>query len=186
MAKIKITHLDGTTSTGVRSNETVQIHAVDAEGVYLGLVAPGEGRIHVPEPPANGTYEWQFPGWQRVYSLAESKAMKWEAIKATRQAVEYGGFTWNGSAFDSDPVSQSKIQGAAQLATLAQMASQPFVMDWTLADNTVLELDGTQMLAVGMALGLHVSGTHQTGRALREQIESATTVEQLDAITWPA
>lgn len=123
--------------------------------------------------------------WVDLRTLPERKSAKWASIKQRRSEEEFGGFTWDGSTFDSDPQSQSRIQGAAQLATLAMIASQAFSVDWTLADNTVRTLTGADMLAVGQQMGVHIMTTHATSRALREAIEAATTPEQLESIVWP-
>jgi hypothetical protein len=119
-------------------------------------------------------------------NLATAKAKRWAVIKATRATAEFGGFEWDTSTFDSDPQSQSRIQGGAQLATLAMLASQPFSVDWTLADNTVRTLSGADMIAVGQAMGVHIMTVHGAGRALREAIETATTVTEVEAVSWPA
>lgn len=124
--------------------------------------------------------------WLDQRSLGETKADCWLVIKSHRNAAEFGGFTWDGSTFDSDPESQSRIQGAAQLATLAMLASQSFSVDWTLADNTVRTLSGANMLAVGQQMGVHIMTMHATGRVLREAIAAATTTETLELILWPA
>lgn len=118
--------------------------------------------------------------------LATAQAKRWAVIKAARDGAEFGGFTWNNSTFDSDPQAQSRIQGGAQLATLAMIASQPFSVDWTLADNTVRTLSGADMLAAGQALGVHIETVHGIGRDLRAAIEAATSVAAVDAITWPS
>jgi hypothetical protein len=100
--------------------------------------------------------------------------------------VEFGPFVCGGQTFDGDSESQRRIQGAAQLATLAQATGQPFSIDWTLADNTQATLTATEMIGVGVALGQHVNGAHGIARALRAQIDAATTPEELEAIQWPA
>lgn len=112
------------------------------------------------------------------------KTAKWAEVKQHRDATENGGFTWGGSPFDSTPISQSRIQGAAQLATLAMINNQPFGIDWTLNDNSARTLSGDDMLAVGRALATHVNAQHVKARQLRERIEAATTPEQVDAILW--
>lgn len=129
----------------------------------------------------NATMAWIDPR-----TLADHKAAKWEAIKAEREQREFGGFTWDGSTFDSDSQSQSRIMGAAQLATLAAMAQQVFFIDWTLAGNTVRTLSGTDMIGVGQALGVHVGTQHAIGRTLRAAIEFATTTAEVEAVTWPS
>ena len=120
-----------------------------------------------------------------VTELESAKINKWTDIKSFRDRQEYGGFFWDGTVFDSDPQSQSRIQGAVQLAILAQQNNQPFSIDWTLQDNSVRTLSGTDVIAVGQALAAHVQAIHQVGRVLREQIDSATTVQEVKNIAWP-
>jgi hypothetical protein len=144
-----------------------------------------------PSPPADTTdFTWEWNGaarrWAPTPTLRKLKSNRWDSIKIDRDAAEFGGFTWAGSTFDSDVQSQSRIQGASQLATLAMLSSQTFNIDWTLADNSVQTLSGADMLAVGQAMGVHVMTVHGTGRYLRNLIEAATTIEQLEGIAWPA
>lgn len=106
---------------------------------------------------------------------------KWIEIKLARDAAEFGGFTWDGSRFDSDQISQSRIQGAVQLAAMGP----GFEIDWTLADNSARTLDAAAMFAVGAALGQHVNAQHAKGRDLRTRIDAATP-EEIEAITWDA
>lgn len=117
--------------------------------------------------------------------LAPFKERAWERIKAERSAREYSGFEWDGSRFDSDAESQRRIQGAAQLAMLAQAAGQPFSIDWTLADNSVRTLSGADMIAVGTAMGVHVATVHTIGRQLRAAINAAQTPEEIETVEWP-
>lgn len=123
--------------------------------------------------------------WVDDRDLAQLRIDKWEEIKKARDAAEFGGFVWDSSSFDSDAMSQSRIQGAAQLASLALSNAQPFSIDWTLADNNVRTLDANSMLQVGTALGTHITTQHAKGRALRVQIEDPTaTYPQVLAVAW--
>ena len=116
--------------------------------------------------------------------LSKAKSKKWIQIKQHRDAAENGGFTWGGSPFDSTPISQLRIQGAAQLATLAKINNQPFSIDWTLADNSVRTLNAQEMIAVGTAMGQHINACHTRARQLRSLIEAAQTKEEVEAIYW--
>lgn len=116
--------------------------------------------------------------------IEKEARLKWSTIKKFRSIHEFGQFIWDGLAFDSDLTSQSRIQGAAQLAQITLAAGQPFSIDWTLADNTVVTLDANQMISVGLALGNHINACHSKARLLRQQIESATTKEEIEAIVW--
>ncbi|MGV8823035.1 DUF4376 domain-containing protein [Methylibium petroleiphilum] len=123
--------------------------------------------------------------WTDLRDLAQVKVDRWAAMKAARDAFEFGGFTWDGATFDSDPASQSRIQGASQLATLAGISGSPFSIDWTLQDNRVRTLSGADMLAVGMAMGSHIATAHAIGRDLRQAIEAAVSVAAVEAVAWP-
>lgn len=142
-----------------------------------------------PPRPSSGKHKLVLSGgelqWSDTRSLAERKADRWSAIKAERDIREYGGFAWGGSAFDSDPESQRRIQGAAQLAMLSQQLGQPFDITWTLADNSTRTLSGVDMLAVGVALSEHVGALHAAARTLRQQLDAASTAEQVEAVAWP-
>lgn len=133
-------------------------------------------------PGPHHVFDFAAKQWVDPRTLDQIKAAKWSALKAARDAAEFGGFTWDGSVFDSDLTSQSRIQGAVQLAGLAPAS---FGIDWTLADNSVRTLDAAQMTAVGEALGTHVLTQHTIGRGLRAALEAATTAAEVDAIAWP-
>ncbi len=127
---------------------------------------------------------WQMP--ERIVvdtrGLEDAKTQAWERIKISRSAAEKAPFECDGSLYDRD---LERISGAVQLALLAQLASKPFTIDWTLFDNSVKTLDGPAMIAVGEAMGVVTKGIFDTARTLREEINAATTITSLDAIFWP-
>lgn len=108
----------------------------------------------------------------------------WERIKAARTAAEGAGFLFDGVHYDSDPASLQRISSAVTLAMLAQSAGQPFSIEWTVADNSVVTLDAAGMIGVGLACGQYIAGVFNRARVLREQIEAAATADELDAIAW--
>lgn len=118
-------------------------------------------------------------------TLEAVKDRKWSEIKTIRLSKEYGGFICNGSRYDSDEDSTRRIVGATTLASLAKVSGEPFAIDWTLADNTVKTLDADSMISVGECLGQYVASIHATSRVLRDQIENATTLEEVALIHWP-
>ena len=141
----------------------------------------GEVFILKPPPPsAHHTFDYTTKQWIDPRTLSDLQAAKWAQIKRDRDEAEFGGFTWDGSPFDSDAISQSRIQGAVQLAAMAP----GFTIDWTLANNSVRNLSAADLAAVGVALGLHVGTQHAKARVLRAQIEAATTADEVDAVTW--
>lgn len=116
--------------------------------------------------------------------LEAAKLAKWIEIKADRDLAERGGFTFNGMMFDCDEVGSRRIGDAALIALMAQLAGRPFLIDWTLADNTVVSLDGDGMISVGTALGSHVANVFERGRLLRSEISSSLSLTELMSIKW--
>ena len=119
-------------------------------------------------------------------SLESAKLRQWALIKGAREKAVFAGFEWNGHMFDCDLQSQSLVQGAAQLATLAMLASQPFSIPWTLQNNDSLTMSGADVIAAGTAMGQHIMANHAISRVLRNTINAATTKEAVEAVTWPA
>jgi len=132
------------------------------------------------QPVPQGQAAVSFVVADKPDALATLKARKWEEIKAAREAAEFGGFVWAGSAFDSDDVSQRRLQGAVQLAGLLPT----FAVDWTLADNSTRTLSAADLQAVGVALGQHVQACHAQARSRRAQILAAGTAAQVALIGW--
>lgn len=136
------------------------------------------------KPSLHHTFNYTTKQWEDPRTLDERKAQAWERIKAAREQEEFGVFAWGGGTFDCDQISQQRIQGAAQLASLAMVAGQPFSIDWTMADNSTMTLGASDMIGVGMAMGAHINACHTKSRLLRNQINAAASAEEIEAITW--
>ena len=144
---------------------------------YIGESGP------VPFPPKPADYfefNWTAKVWFDPRNVQDARDAKWRGIKQDREEIEFGGFEWDGSQFDSDTLSQSRIQGAVQLAQM----DPNFSINWTLADNNSRLLNASEMIAIGVALGNHVNSSHTHSRTLRVLINQAKTIEEVEAITW--
>jgi len=118
--------------------------------------------------------------WFDPRTPQDHKDAKWTELKEARSQAEYAGFTWDGSVFDSNAISQQRITGAV---TLAQMDAE-FSIDWTLANNAARTLSATDMKGVGAALGLHVATQFAHAQDLRMQLDAAQTPEEVAALGW--
>jgi Domain of unknown function (DUF4376) len=173
------------------SETDIAPHASNTRSVHLGLATIGSMIIAgdvVELPPRtspNHVFDYALRQWIDPRTLRDFKDEQWALVKAQRDSHETGGFTWDNSTFDSDPISQQRISGAVQLAMLASGAGQAFSIEWTLQDNSVRLLGATDMLAIGTTLGMHISNCHEIARGLRGQIEAASTVEEVTGIGWP-
>lgn len=113
------------------------------------------------------------------------RAMKWAEIKAIRDQLECAGFDLAGvGRFDSDEESRNKIIGTSLAAKIASDAAQPYAIAWTLADNTVAQLDADGIIGAGFAMLAHLNAIHQRSRALYAQIQAAEDAQAVASITW--
>ena len=118
--------------------------------------------------------------WEDLRTLQQHKDAKWAEIKTARSTAEESGFTWEGSTFDSNQISQGRITAAV---TSAQ-SNPSFSTDWVLSNNNVRTLNATDMIAVGQALAIHIETQFTHAQALRILINNATTAEEVDNIFY--
>ena len=118
--------------------------------------------------------------WHDTRTLAEAQALRIAAMREARDAVLNGTFTWDGSTFDADQVSQTRLLGAVVAAL--EPGFDPTL--WRLADNTWRELTATQLRAVYQALQQHVRACFTQFGQREAAINAATTVAAVDAVTW--
>lgn len=111
----------------------------------------------------------------------EAKLAKWAEIKASRSDEELKPIWFDGGYFDADLFSQQRISGAVQLALLS---GDEFQIEWTLADNSSRVLSKAELIGLGVALGSRTAQIFQYSQTLREQIELAQSVEDVEQISW--
>lgn len=114
--------------------------------------------------------------------FATAKEGKSQQVNRLRDEKEASGFPYLGKTFDSDERSASRIFGAVQAAQAAVAAGQPFVIDWTVQDNSVLTLDAQETIGMSVAMAQYANGLHQHARALKSQVDGATNTSELEAI----
>ena len=117
--------------------------------------------------------------------LEAARRIKRMEIATARDRHELGGFTWNSYTFDSDMVSQQRLNQACQQALLANMTNSSFSRNWTLSNGEVLEnVTAEQMLEICSALANYVNNLHTKSKELYKKIDLATTLEEVAAVTW--
>lgn len=119
-------------------------------------------------------YDYANKIWVDGRSLEEVRIAKWESIKALRDMLEFGGFSYAGNVYDSDQVSQARILVAA---------ASGLPQSWTTTDNSVIELTTDEVQALANSMQAHISEAHELGRVAREAINAAQTIEEIEAVT---
>ncbi len=168
------------------SNDTVIYHLVDSNGEYMGLMEMQPGSTHVPSPPPGADWFWNDNKWEKKPpTLLELQDAKWEEIKVARAEAIDAPLETPFGVFDCYTQARKDITDSVLLANNLTALSQPVSIDYTLANNTIVVLDGTQMVTVGLILGNKIQTVRAIATNLRVDIYNATTAQELEDIVWP-
>ena len=135
----------------------------------------GEWLTTPEQPSPHHIFDYNHKIWIDPRTLDQHKDQKWSEIKLQREIAEYGGFIYEDNIFDSDVISQGRLSAAAQLGVS---------VDWTLQDNSVVNLTHEQLLNVMRSLAAHISTCHERGRIARQLIYDSQTTEDLEKISF--
>lgn len=142
----------------------------------------GSAWVTIPaRPSAAHVWNWTTKAWEDPRTLADHKTAKITQLKRARDGYIHGGFTWDGSVFDSDTVSQMRLMGLQNKA----LRDTAMVESWRLADNTWRSLNATQALQVWDTFEQHLRTGFQTFAVLEAQVLAASTEAEVSAVEWP-
>jgi hypothetical protein len=113
------------------------------------------------------------------------KATKNEQINAWRAAANLSTFPYNGKEIACDSLSRSDIDGVANNIGLSGGFPEGFPMAWKATDNTYIQLadvDAFKAMYAAMTAQGTVNFNH--AQALKAELASATTAEEVAAIVW--
>lgn len=115
--------------------------------------------------------------------LAQAKKDKKKEIETARDAWGARIIVVDGISYDADRTSQLNI---TSMATAIANGVAPATIDWRDADNITRSLTNTEFMAVAQAVMAQVLAAYTTSFSLKDQLNSTTTVAEVDAIVWPA
>ena len=114
-------------------------------------------------------------------TLDEAKIAKIEYLKSTRNAKELEPISYNGVLFDADKDSLDRLNYAIITLTATHTES----IQWTTAENTDVSMTVNDLNLVIASVGNRSNQLHIIYRNLKDQVNACTTVEEVEAITWP-
>lgn len=169
---------EGTTYVPIPSD--ILMPAVDIMEQFMHV---GGGTLKFVGKPPNlfSMYDLVVDAW--ITDLQAAKAFFGEAEKTKRNEVEFSPFTYNGMTFDGDLDAQRRLSVLVSAAKSAIAAGYSFTKDFTLADNTVVQLTAEDFIGIEMAKLWQVDVAFQEYRLKKAAIEAAATLEELEAIT---
>lgn len=92
--------------------------------------------------------------------------------------------TANGMEFDGNLDAQRRLTNYISASKSSLAAGQPFEVEFTLANNTNVTLTAQDFVGIELARVQALEATFNHARALRSQIDAATTTQEVEAITW--
>lgn len=115
-------------------------------------------------------------------TLEEAKASKINELKSIRDNKEVEPIQIDKGLFDYDDKSRDRLAIARQALTDADNAG---TITWTTADNQRVPLGIVDFANINAAAAVRSNQLHITYNELKEQVNSATTIEDVEAIVWP-
>lgn len=113
------------------------------------------------------------------FTLEETKEMQIYHLKAVRDNKEMEPVVYKGNRFDFDQKSYERITAA--MVALGETGT----INWTTADNNVVELTAEDMRGVIRAAAVRSNSLHVIYRQLKDQVMAAKTNEEVLEIQWP-
>jgi len=127
--------------------------------------------------------------------LADRKAEMRRAVNFLRDRKQDSTAASPIGRIQVDEKSKTKINGLVSMASLAKQAGEPFLdskgnpVRFTNAEDERVPVDADAMIAVGIAAGAHVMNCHNHAAELKESIEEAASLSDLEAVDieegWP-
>lgn len=130
----------------------------------------------------NGSYKFadEVTDADFLPSLDELKANKITELKSIRDTKEVDDIQVNGYPYDYDEKARERINAAIIALDLTGGT-----ITWTLADNTDKEVSANDLRFVIAMVAQRSNVLHTQYRHLKEAVNAATTISEVDSISWP-
>lgn len=138
----------------------------------------GEQVVHVERPPEPISTDDDMPVFGEVDFETLKQSKHWE-IADKRWRTETSGITVAGVEIATDRESQALLMGAVLVA----QNNPEYVANWK-ARNGWAVLDAATIINIADAVRSHVQACFDREKELQEQVEAATTIEELNTIEW--
>lgn len=113
-------------------------------------------------------------------TLDEVKTDKVQNLKAERDAREVEPISYNGNSYDYDEKARDRINAAI---IALESAGSSATLTWTTADNQDVKVTAANLRGVAAAVAARSNALHIAYRKAKAQVEQATTIAEVEAIT---
>ena len=108
------------------------------------------------------------------------KQRKISELKYQRDKAEVTPIEYNGNLYDYDEKARDRINAAIIALSLQGEGAS---IDWTTADNQDVKVTANDLRMVIAAVAVRSNTLHMAYRKAREQVESTSTAEEVEAVT---
>lgn len=138
------------------------------------------GKYYIKEiEPENGHRRFEIV--EDIKTLDELKANKIAELKVNRDRNEQDYFVFRGHRYDNDHDACLRIDGTVEAS---RSADDSFEIEWTDYDDNEVVLDKTGLQGLVVARALHSQACHKQYREKKEQVNNATTADEVAAVVW--
>ena len=130
----------------------------------------------IPRQPS-ALHIWDGNKW--VINIEQLKAKKIAELADARWREEVEGYMYNGHEFHSDRESQVRFSQAY----IASLSDPNFTVTWK-TKNGWFDMNAKDFITLYNDFWEFLQGLYQKEKALQEQVEAATTIEELNEIKW--
>ena len=122
--------------------------------------------------------------------LPAIKRRKRRELNESRDAAMLAPVTFSGSPYDVSPDIRNDLTSAVAFLHIASAypagsPDVPTTVSWRDADNVDHDLTEAELLGLAAAMFAQVQSAHITARALKDQVNAATSAAQVRNIDWP-
>ncbi|MBZ7942019.1 DUF4376 domain-containing protein [Campylobacter molothri] len=114
--------------------------------------------------------------------LNEAKELKINEINTKKENILNGGFSFKGKIYQSSNEDQLRINGAVTNA-LVNPNLIPYI-DWIALDNSTTRFSVEEFKLFASSMAYFIQQTIFRAKDLKEKIRNATSLEELNLITW--
>lgn len=122
------------------------------------------------------TVTWVEDTLDNMRSTAKTRILTW------RDTQQDNGFTFANVVFQSDPVSRTSIEGAVQMAIIANMSNTAYDVSWTAMDNSQHDMDANTVIQFGVTAATAFQYWHGQSLTLKTQIDAANTAASIQTV----
>lgn len=115
-------------------------------------------------------------------ALEVKKELKKREITKNRDEAINGGVEYNGKVFQSSEKDRNLLTSTISLFSITKQVPEGF--KWIAKDNEAVSFTLEDLIALGGVMANAVNASMIKARNLKDQIEQATSLEELDLITW--